>query len=196
MGPGIIIPLLALTILVPVVFMWATKQFKNVGQSGHDDPISAPSARLTSKVLRELTAPPWRVVYEIAEDKLGGVEHVVIGPPGIFAVETSMEPLPPPPSGEPDAHEVARAAIARGDLDDVLRHCAMSSDRLVRVHWGQREHDDHAVAVELLPGATAVDGRSLTGWAGSLRETALTPDQVDLAWRTVLTGIGRPDPLA
>jgi hypothetical protein len=43
---------------------------------------------------------------------------------------------------------------------------------------------------------TAVNGRSLQEWADSLKQQALTPAQVDLAWQTVLTSIGRPDPLA
>ncbi len=196
MGPGIIIPLLVITIVVPVAIMWATKTFKSGGQSGTADAVGPPSARLTSNALRELPAPPWRIVYEIAGDKMGGVEHVLIGPPGIFALETSMEPLPPAPTGAPDAHEVAQVAIARGGLDDVLRRCAMSSDRLIQVHWGQRDGDQQPIAVELLAGATAVDGRSLAQWAAGLDGITLTPAQVDLAWQTVLTGIGRPDPLA
>jgi hypothetical protein len=49
--------------------------------------------------------------------------------------------------------------------------------------------------VDVLPGLTAVDGRSLDAWASG-RPATLTQAQVDLAWQTVLTAIGRPDPLA
>lgn len=192
MGPEIIIPLIVLAIVVPVGFTWAKRTFKE-GAGSRGAEVVAPGGRLTSSALRDLPSPPWRVVYEIADDKLGGVEHVAIGPPGAFAIETSMAPLPEPPKGAPDAHAVALAAITRGELDDVLNRCAMSSAGLVRVHWGA---DDTArVSVDVLPGATAVAGRSLADWAAGL-PTELTPAQIDLAWQTVTTAIGRPDPLA
>ena len=192
MGPGIIIPLVVIAIVVPIAFMWAKNSLKDGTARTGDDVIVAPSARLTSNALRELPAPPWRVVYEIAEEKLGGLGHVLLGPGGFFAVQTSMEPMPEPVA-DPDPHTVARVAIARGDLDDALRRCAMSSDRLLVVHWGARV-DGAAIAVKTLPGAIAVDGRSLQQWAASLPD-GRSQAQIDLAWQTVTTAIGRPDPL-
>jgi hypothetical protein len=192
MGPSIIIPVILLAVVLPLGLVWA-KNLKD--NQGDDEPIAAPSARLTSGALRELPTPPWRVVYEIADDKLGGIGHVLIGTPGVFALETTMDPMPAPDVGEPDPHDVARAAIARGDLDDALARCAMSSAGLVTVHWGASEHDA-GPAVEVLPGHVAVDGRAMTEWTASLDDHALTAAQVDLAWQTVLTTIGRPDPLA
>ena len=44
--------------------------------------------------------------------------------------------------------------------------------------------------------ATAVDGRQLQTWVETASDRNLTPAQVDLAWQTVVTAIGRPDPLA
>lgn len=190
MGPGIIIPLAILAIVVPLVFNWARKTFK----AGASAVVAAPppSARLTSNALRELPIPPWRIVPEIAADKLGGIEHVLIGTGGVFAVETSLDPLPEP-AADATPHQVAQVAIRRGALDDALRRCAMTSDRLITVHWGTGGVPQPSV--DVLPGLTAVDGRSLTAWAASL-PAVLTPAQVDLAWQTVVTSIGRPDPLA
>jgi hypothetical protein len=203
MGPGIIIPLVLIAIVVPLAFVSAKKYLKDGAASGVDEPVVAPSARLTSNALRELPTPTWRVVYEIAEEKLGGPGHVLIGPAGIFAVNTSMEPLPARADGPPDARAVAAAAIARAGLDDALRRCAMTSDQLLTVHWGPPA-DGAPTAVDTVPGAIAIDGRSLVQWAeraaadiaadGS-REP-LSPSRVDLAWQTVTTAIGRPDPLA
>ena len=158
MGPEIIIPLIVLAIVVPLGFTWAKRTFKE-GGGRTDAEVTAPGGRLTSASLRDLPSPPWRVVYEIANDKLGGVEHVAIGPPGAFAIETSMAPMPAPPTDEPDAHAVAMAAITRGELDDALRRCAMTSAGLLRVHWGP--NDEGREAVDVLPGTTAVAGRSL-----------------------------------
>jgi hypothetical protein len=190
MGPGIVIPVVLIGVVVPVVFAWA-KKLKEPPTSLDEELSTAPAVRLTSKALHELTNPPWRVVYEIAPDKLGGIEHVLIGPAGTYAVQTSMEPLPPAGHGEADPHAVANAAIVRGALDDALATCGLSSDRLLRVHWGAGSGG----SVTLLPGVTAVDGRSIKAWTDSLDVAALSATQVDLAWQTVLRSIGRPDPL-
>jgi hypothetical protein len=196
MGPGIVIPVLLVAVVVPVVFVWARRRFKELGPVADELP-AAPAARLTSNALRALDSPPWRVVYEISHERLGGVEHVLIGPAGIFAMVTSMDPLPSA-IADPDPHAVAAAAILRGGLDDALRRCGMTSDRLISVYWGMNE--DHAPAsVEVLPGTTAVDGRHVRDWADGAAAgrdgPPLSPAQVDLAWQTVVTAIGRPDPL-
>jgi hypothetical protein len=51
-----------------------------------------------------------------------------------------------------------------------------------------------------MPGASAVDGRHVRDWADRAATERdgqpLSPAQVDLAWQTVVTAIGRPDPLA
>lgn len=194
MGPEIIIPVVLLAILVPAGFTWAKRNLRDPAKDGSavGEPVAPPSGRLTSGALRELTSPPWRVVYEIADDKLGGVEHVLVGAPGVFAIKTSMDPVPAEAHADPPATEVAKSAIARAELDEALQRCALSSDRLVWVHWGTGEHP---ASVEVLPQTTAVDGRQLDAWANGLPE-ALSPAQVDLAWQTVTTAIGRPDPLA
>lgn len=191
MTPGIVIPIILLLIAVSFGFRWA--RGLKAGASAPVEAAPPPSARLTSNALRELPSPPWRVVYEVSADKLGGIEHVLIGPPGVFAMQTSMEPLPQP--SEPDPRAIGRAAIARGPLDDALRRCAMSSDSLVTVHWGIDQQATRGPSLEVVPGQLAVDGRRIDEWCRSL-PAALTPAQVDLAWQTVLTSIGRPDPLA
>lgn len=199
MGPGIIIPLVVLVVVVPLAFTAAKRYFKDGGRDRPDEPPVPPSDLLTSKALRELPSPMWRVVYEISEDRLGGPGHVLIGPPGAFAVVTTMDPVPSHAEDAPDATTVAAAAIARGGLDDALRGCAMSSDRLLRIHWGART-DGTPSDVDVMPGVTAVDGRSIVDWAARAVEgpdgSRLTAAQVDLAWQTVTTSIGRPDPLA
>ncbi|MFZ9041737.1 MAG: hypothetical protein ACO225_08680 [Ilumatobacteraceae bacterium] len=199
MGPGIIIPLVVLVVVIPVAFTSAKRYFKDGARNQPDEPAIAPSVLLTSKALRDLPTPPWRVVYEIAEDRLGGPGHVLIGPPGVFAVVTTMEPVPSAPDESPDAKAVANAAIMRGGLDDALRSCGMTSDRLLRVHWGAPT-DGSPIEMDPLPGVTAVDGRSIVEWAdiatNGQHGDRLSNAQVDLAWQTVTTAIGRPDPLA
>jgi hypothetical protein len=195
MTPGILIPVILIAVVVPVAFSWLKKLKSGASGSPADEHLVLPSARLTSNALRELESPSWRVVYEIGQDKLGDVEHVLIGPVGIFAMRTSMEPLPQGSQEAPDPKDVAAAAIARGDLDDALAGCAMSSDRLIAIHWGAID-GDHGPSIDMFAGLTAVDGRAIGTWFNSLPNNALTGAQVDLAWQTVLTAIGRPNPLA
>lgn len=192
MGLDIIIPVVLVAVLAPVAFVWAKRTFKD-SPGVVDDAVVAPSDRLTSNALRGLESPPWRVVYEVAPDKLNGVGHVLIGPAGVFALRTTMDPLPQHPTDSAEPREIAAAAIARGGLDDALRRCAMSSDLLVNVHWGPNEGAD--IAVDLMPGVIAVDGRAISTWAAGRSTAPLTSSQVDLAWQTIVTSIGRPDPL-
>jgi len=192
MGSNIIIPVVIVAVIIPAVTLWAKHRFKDSDRDTDDLPV-APSDRFTSNALRELESPPWRVVYEIGTDRLGGIGHVLVGPSGVYGMHTTMEPLPAAPTTEPDARAIGRAAVARAELDDALRRCAMSSDRLVTVHWGANEGSE--IAVELLPDHVAVDGRSLDAWLSGVGPDALTPAQVDLAWQSVVTAIGRPDPL-
>jgi hypothetical protein len=198
MGPGIIIPVAVLSIVLPAVLTVARRRFKQVAAGiGPDLGLgSDPSVRLTSDALRALRTPPWRVVHEIAPTRLGGIDHVVIGPPGVLAITTTIDPLPPKSAAEAaDPTAVAEAAILRGELDDALRRCAMTSDRLVVVHWGASTSGGPD-SLEPLPGVVAVRGRALQTWLDGLDRERLTPAQVDLAWQTVVTAIGRPDPLA
>lgn len=198
MGPGIVIPLIILAIFVPVTLMTAKKFLKDPKKDLADEPVNVPNALLTSSALRNLPTPTWRVVYEIADEKLGGPNHVLVGPPGIFALRTTLDPMPGSPNPSPEAREIAAAAIARGGLDDALRRCGLSARGLVTVHWGVR-HQGAPISVDVVPGETAVDGRSLQIWAENVLTVPasgpLSQDQVDLAWRTITTAIGRPDPL-
>lgn len=196
MDLGIIIPLVVLAIVVPVVAVWTRQRFQDGANAASDALSTAPAARLTSGALRDLPSPPWRIVYEIADDRLSGIDHVLIGPAGIFGLQTSMAAMPDPPTAEPDARALAEPAIRRGALDDALLRCAMTSTALVHVHWGRRDDGDSASHVELTPGELAVEGRSLDVWAGGIEDEVLSPAQVDLAWQAVVTSIGRPDPLS
>jgi hypothetical protein len=192
-GPRIIVPIVIIGILIPTVFII----FKNYLNSIKPDVASVPpsGARLTSAALHRLPTPPWRVVYEVASDSLGGIDHVLIGPAGIFAITTSLSTMPSPSAEPPSPETVASGAIARGELDDVLRRAAMESSGHVTVYWG-RAGDADAVVVEIARGTIAVSGHRIDDWFDSLPTTGLSAAQVDLAWQTVVTSIGRPDPLS
>ncbi|MGH9135358.1 MAG: hypothetical protein ACRDZZ_15570 [Ilumatobacteraceae bacterium] len=191
-GPGIIVPIVAVVVLVPTAIV-VLKRY--LGNMRPDASLAEPSgSRLTAAALHRLPTPPWRVVYEISTEALGGIDHVLIGPAGIFAITTSLTSMPPVSTERPTAEVVAKGAIARGDVDDLLRRCAMDSTGHVTVHWG-RPDDGDPVVVEIAHGNIAVSGHRIDDWFESLATRGLSPAQSDLAWQTIVTGIGRPDPL-
>ena len=190
-GPGIIIPIVAVVVVVAVGFIAFRRYLNSIKPDAESNVPSG--ARLTAAALHRLPSPPWRIVYEIANDSLGGIDHVLIGPAGIFAITTSLSTMPAPSTEQPSAETVAKGAIARGDLDAVLRRCAMESTGHVTIHWG-RVDDTDAVVVDIAHGSIAVSGHRIDDWFDSLSTSGLSPAQADLAWQTVVTGIGRPDP--
>lgn len=203
MSSGMIVAIVVVAVLVAVgavAVQWSRRAFKRAGEDrspelSTDAVALAAAVRVTSGALRGLPAPPWRVVYEIATERLTGAEHVLVGPPGAFAITTSLDPLPGEPDGDPEPVALAAAAMRRGGLDDALRRVRLASTGLVVVHWGGAEPDAPA-AIPGMHGVTHVDGRRLHEWAATLTDEALGAAQVDLAWQAVVTSIGRPDPLA
>ena len=143
-GPGIIVPIVAVAILVAGR---ASSSSSAISTASSPTPIPTPAspsgARLTAAALHRLPTPPWRVVYEVANDSLGGIDHVLIGPAGILAITTSLSRMPSPSTERPSPETVAKGAIARGDLDDVLRRCAMESTGHVTIFWGRGRRRRH-----------------------------------------------------
>lgn len=196
-GPGIVIPLVALAILIPLAWWAATKQLRaaTTPRGGAEASPGAAGARLTSAALHRTVSPPWRVILEVPPGRLGDIEHVLIGPPGIFGVSTVLEPLPhsSATTTEPSAAELAASAVARADLDDALERCALASDARVVVHWGRTDAQHHSLDSGFA--TIAVDGNRLADWIAAMEHNRLSSPQIDLAWQTVCLAIGRPDPL-
>jgi hypothetical protein len=151
-------------------------------------------ARLTSEHLRGLPTPPWRIVYEVGEDKLTGVDHVVIGPSGVIAVTTIMADRPAI-VGEAEPHQVAASAMARAGVDELAQRAGLQCNTSAKVFWGTPQPELPA-AVESMHATMSVEGQRLNTWLSTLPPGPLTAAQIDAAWQAILTGIGRPDPLA
>jgi hypothetical protein len=170
--------------------------------SERDDPAiptAAAAARLTSTALVRFLPEGWRLVPELAADALGGIEHVAIGPAGVFAFASSMDPLPEagPTAGAGDPRVVANSAIRRAELDAALAAGApgVDSRALVTVHWGRRPTEAVPPPWQhVAHGTIAAAGRELDQWFASLPGDTLTPARVDQAWHAVLRGAGRPVP--
>ena len=140
-----------------------------------------------------LPTPPWRFVFEISKDKLGGVDHVIIGPSGVIAVSTQILDRPVLADCQ-DPQLVADAALMRGPVDELAKRAGLSCDVLAKVYWGAAQPERPA-AVHSMHATLIVEGQRLDDWLFTLPPGPLAQAQIDLAWQTILTGIGRPDPL-
>ncbi len=177
-------------------YFWYTKKMSDMKVRDGERPL--PGARLTSERLQSMPNPPWRVVVEIGDKSLGSIDHIVVGPVGVIAIETIMTDRPDSPetTEQPNtAHLMATAAITLGELDDMTAPLGVPAKLLAKVYWGAPAPDQPA-AVAITEGLVAVEGQRLTQWLMTLPPGTLVAAQVDLVWQRVLTGIGRPDPLA
>jgi hypothetical protein len=194
---GIIVPLIILPILLVGGYVWYRRSLADM-QPDQAKPVSG--LRLTAEALHRAPAPPWRVVYEVG-GALGDVDHVVVGPPGVVAITTVVADRPDPArlrDATSEAVLVSEAAVARGPLDELLRAAAASCDRWARVHWGTPDAGRPA-SDDLVHGSVLVEGQRIEEWLAGLAADATAPldaARIDSIWRTVVIGIGRPDPLA
>ena len=192
----IVVPLVLVVGVMAGAFLWYRRKMADMAPDPTERAL--PGGRLTAERLATLKNPPWRVVFEVSGSTLGSVDHVVIGPAGVIAVETLVMDRPVPSTRESDpnhAHLVARAAIARSEVDELTRRVGVPCDLLARVHWGTPSADRPA-AEEIAAGVVSVEGQRLVEWLIERPPGPLSSAQVDQVWQAVLTGIGRPDPLA
>jgi hypothetical protein len=193
---GIIVPLIVLPVLLVGAYVWYRRSIADM-RPDEAKPVSG--LRLTAEALHRAPTPPWRVVYEVG-GALGDVDHVVVGPPGVVAVTTVVADRPKPDrlrEASSDAILVSEAAIARGPLDELLRATAASCDRWARIHWGMPDPGRPA-ADEVVHGSELVEGQRIDEWLAAMAADADAPldaARIDEIWRTVVIGIGRPDPL-
>ncbi len=192
---GIIVPLIVLPIVIVGVVFWYRRSMAAL-RPGDTKPVSG--VRLTAEALHRAPAPPWRIVYEVG-GALGEVDHVIVGPSGVTAITTVVADRPDPDqlrSARDDALLVSEAAIARGPLDELLRAVNASCDQWARVYWGMPD-PKRPVADVLVHGSTLVEGQRIDEWLAALSakaSTQLDSRRVDAIWRTIVIGIGRPDP--
>ncbi len=196
MGLGIVIPLVVLPILMIGAFLWYRRSIAAMN-SNAPKPLSG--ARLTAEALHRAPSPPWRTVYEIG-GALGNVDHVIVGPAGAIAITTLVADRPEPDQllvARTNAQLVSEAAIARGPIDELLRAIGTSCSQSATVYWG-RPTPGRPAADDLVHGSQLIEGQRLHDWLTALVEQTASPldqSRVDTVWRTIVMGIGRPDPL-
>ncbi|MEM1332161.1 MAG: hypothetical protein AAGG08_01780, partial [Actinomycetota bacterium] len=96
---GIVITASVIALVMSGAFLWYRRKIEAMKPT--DGPVPS-GVRLTAERLRSLPTPPWRIVHEVPDDRLGGADHVAIGPSGVFAIRTVLGDRPTtsgPPSG-------------------------------------------------------------------------------------------------
>ncbi len=193
MSPGAITALVVLPVVLAVVYVWY-RRTTSTAELAETPPISG--VRLTAEALHRVVTQPWRVVYEITA--LGAIDHVIIGPPGVIAITTVVADRPSASIAPTDVAQLtADAAIQRGPIDELARHSGASCRLTARIFWGSPDVARPAFD-EIVHASQLVEGQRLAEWLAAL-ETAddrISAAEIDLAWRAVVMGIGRPDPLA
>ena len=187
----ILIPIAVLAVFLVGGFAWYRRKIDAIGPG---DAVLPSSARLTAERLRTLPTPPWHAVYEIAEGRVGTIDNIVIGPPGVIAITTVLGERPAPTDPDESPGAIAQAALARADVTDLLTPFNGSCDTLATVFWGAAQPELPA-AYRTTTGAVAVDGHRLTEWLMTLPPAPVATSQLDQWWQAVTVGIGRPDPL-
>ncbi len=191
---GILLPLLLIPIALVVVFTWYRR--KLVTMRTDDREVSVSGTRLTSEALQRLPQPPWRIVIEIAQTALEGVDHVAIGPGGVVPLLTRVADRPGP-GVDRDPIAVGSTSLARAAVGAALADTGLSSMPPARVYWGT-PHPDQPAGLATADGVIDVEGQRLEDWLQRLPPPPTGPlsaAQVDACWRAILIAIGRPDPL-
>lgn len=192
---GIVVSLVLLLVFVIGGFALYRRSMADLAP---DDAKPVSGVRLTAETLHRLASPPWRVVHEIGS-ALGGVDHVVIGPPGIIAVTTVVADRPSVQQlidASSEARLVSDAAVARGPVDELARPAGAECRLAARVFWGSPDPDrpSHDQAAH---GLVLVEGQRISEWVTDLPpQVGFDQAQIDLAWQAIAMGIGRPNPLA
>ncbi|MEL6893151.1 MAG: hypothetical protein AAFP84_16275 [Actinomycetota bacterium] len=188
---GILFPAILITALAVGLFVWYRRRMDAMKP---DTARAVSGVRLTAERCRTLPSPPWRVVYEIGSDRLDDIDHVVIGPAGVIAIQTVLADRPVPAPVDDTPARVARSAIARASLDEALAPVGATCDALVKVFWGTPRPDEPA-GHEVTTKEWAVEGQRLDAWLAEHAQPTSNPTRIDQLWQTVTLGIGRPDPL-
>jgi hypothetical protein len=152
----------------------------------------------TAAELRKLRAQGWRIVnhFVLATDD---IDHVLIGPGGLYIVETKWSASR---WGSDFGQSRLESAIGQATANARRIHLWQPVKSLqVPVHavvvlWGGAAEDlldDEPV--QHAGGVTIVTGRALSSWIRGLPTTGLREDQVEGVWHALDQQVTRRDPL-
>jgi Nuclease-related domain len=147
----------------------------------------------TAQELRKLRRRGWRVVNHIML-RQWDIDHVLVGPGGLFAIETkwSAKAWVTDPPEERIYEAASRAAGSARDLSLWLKQLSVGPVEPVVVLWGSNARELEPLK---LCSVAVVSGPHAKSWRESLRDDCLSRAQVDAAWSRLDAQCRIRDPL-
>lgn len=139
----------------------------------------------TASELRPLRRRGWRILNR-AILRFGDIDHVAVGRPGIFVIETKWRA-----GAWDDSHDVrqridgAVQQVRKNRRDVALTLGSKIGDAPVRaavVLWSAAPRAEQCIPTDPLSEVTILYGTDLTGWLARHEMIHLDTDQVDRAW--------------
>jgi hypothetical protein len=142
----------------------------------------------TAQELRKLRRQGWRVVNHLML-RVWDIDHVLVGPGGVYAVETKWS-AQPWELNPPDARITSAVRQAKSNARDLslwqpIKAVGAVPARAVVVLWGGMADAMRVDAPVFIDDVVVVTGRMLDGWRTSLPEAGLTDEQVEACWRAI-----------
>lgn len=142
----------------------------------------------TAQELRPLLSHDWRLVNHLSLQNRGDIDHVLVGPGGLYVLETKWSASPYKIS-PPDSMTLSAAASASREAARlsraIPRKAAIDEAQPLVVLWGAAsEHlrdETGAVAIGSTD-ARVIAGHRLRDWALRRGRDVLTPEQVEAVW--------------
>jgi len=142
----------------------------------------AEGEELVGEILEGLTADGWQVIHDVAFGK-GNIDHIVVGPGGLFTVETKSR------RGRIDLANLDEKMLAQsyGEMKSLERITGMEVQALLVF--------SHAYIVDKVPakrrGVTILPARMLA-WFLSRRRPTMSVEQADAVYDRLCLAVGQP----
>ncbi len=151
----------------------------------------------TASELRQLRRRGWKLMNHFALREFEDMDHVVVGPGGIFVVETKWSSngwqlRPPSRAVAEAADQVAENARLLATWHGVKTVGRPAVHGLV-VLWGPIQEDQRGVVS--LDGVTVVHGRDIATWRAAIAQDVLSAQEVRDLWSALETHAIRRDGL-
>lgn len=146
----------------------------------------------TAQELRVLLGHGWKLVNHVSLDRAGDIDHVLVGPGGVYVLETkwSADPwkvLRPNAKTNQTLHALQRRAEQVGRWEEVRKHGAPHVTPVL-VLWGRAgdELDDKPGGIRVHGhDAVVVAGRDLGQWATRRGRAGLSDAAVAAIWESL-----------
>ncbi len=187
---------LGMVVVAVLGLLWSLTSPGTATATKTSRPTSAPTTDLggdaeqwTAIELRRLRRPGWRVVNQFL-DKCGDIDHVLIGPGGVYAVETKWMADRDSVHARQQERRAAGQAQADSRSMNLLRDMRLNGVRVqpLVVLWGAGiETWDEEQRIKTVDGVPVLTGPAIGDWVQTLPTDLLDREAVEHVWTIVET---------